>query len=185
MPRSVRSMVKTVVRSVFEQADEATIVVAISIEDAGLCRKGEGGRFVVDHDLTYRGDVPPNTHGGQLAFGQADFAGGMFLVTEPVRQFCGSADARQPSSASLGLVTGNGGSWARQRRSCSGPRTGRPSVGGQLLLARCVSCRHTFHNPRDLSALLGWPRGAGGGERPRRRVVADHCPPSGPPRLAI
>ena len=185
MPRSARSMVKTVVRSVFEQPDEATIVVAISIEDAGLCRKGEGGRFVVDHDLTYRGDVPPNTHGGQLAFGQADFAGGMSLVTEAVRQLCGSAAARQPSSASLGLVTGNGGVMGEGAAIVLGAENWSALSGSQLLLARCVSCRHTFHNPRDLSALLGWPRGAGGGERPRRRVVADHCPPSGPPRLAI
>lgn len=85
-----------------------TILVAITLEDAGLCEKGQGGPFIADHDLTFAGDLPLNTHGGQLACGQADLAGGMSHVTEAVRQLRGSVPSRQVSDASLALVTGNG-----------------------------------------------------------------------------
>jgi acetyl-CoA acetyltransferase len=85
-----------------------TILVAITLEDAGLCRKGQGGPFALDHDLTHRGDVPVNPHGGQLAFGQADLAGGMSHVTEAVRQLRNEAGIRQVRNARLALVTGNG-----------------------------------------------------------------------------
>ena len=37
---------------------------------------GEGMRWVREHDLTWRGNFPMNTHGGQLSFGQAGSAGG-------------------------------------------------------------------------------------------------------------
>lgn len=85
-----------------------TILVAVTLEDAGLCQKGQGGAFIADHDLTFRGDVPVNTHGGQLACGQADLAGGMSHVIESVRQLRGTADGRQLPNARLALVTGNG-----------------------------------------------------------------------------
>jgi len=41
-----------------------TITVLITLEDAGFCPKGRGGPFVEEHDLTYKGDLPVNTHGG-------------------------------------------------------------------------------------------------------------------------
>ena len=48
-----------------------TITVLLSLEDAGFCEKGKGMAFVADRDLTFRGDFPLNTAGGQLGFGQA------------------------------------------------------------------------------------------------------------------
>ncbi|HBQ87054.1 MAG TPA: acetyl-CoA acetyltransferase [Syntrophomonas sp.] len=54
-----------------------TITVLITLEDAGFCSKGEGGAFVENTDLTYKGSLPCNTHGGQLSCGQTSFAGGM------------------------------------------------------------------------------------------------------------
>ena len=53
-----------------------TITVLLTIEDSGFCGKGEGMAFVRDHDLSYRGDFPCNTHGGQLGFGQTGLAAG-------------------------------------------------------------------------------------------------------------
>src|SRR5690606_14587197 len=47
-----------------------TITALLTIEDSGFCGKGEGMAFVRDHDLSYEGDFPCNTHGGQLGFGQ-------------------------------------------------------------------------------------------------------------------
>lgn len=91
-----------------------TITVLISLEDIGFCRKGEGGKFVEDTDLTYKGSLPCNTHGGQLSCGQASFAGGMSHVTEAVRQLRGEAGLRQVKNNQLALVNGNGGVMSTQ-----------------------------------------------------------------------
>ena len=57
-----------------------TITVLMTLEDAGFCEKGKGMACVTEHDLTFRGDFPLNTAGGQLSFGQAGMAGGMHHV---------------------------------------------------------------------------------------------------------
>lgn len=85
-----------------------TIMVALTIEDAGLCPPGGFGDWLVGRDLSHRGDTPLNTHGGQLGFGQPDLAGGMTHVVEAVRQLRGSAEGRQIRNPRLALVTGNG-----------------------------------------------------------------------------
>lgn len=86
-----------------------TITVAITLEDAGFCAKGQGGPFIEEHDLTWAGDFPVNTHGGQLSFGQPGLAGGMSHVTEAVRQLRGQAQGRQVKDCELAYVNGNGG----------------------------------------------------------------------------
>jgi len=91
-----------------------TITVIVTLEDAGFCRKGEGGRFVAEHDLTYKGDFPCNTHGGQLSFGQPGLAGGMSHVIEAVRQLMGRGGERQVKDATIGYVNGNGGIMSEQ-----------------------------------------------------------------------
>lgn len=85
-----------------------TIMVAITLEDAGLCQPGEFGDLLRDHDLGHAGSLPLNTHGGQLGYGQPDLAGGMTHVVEAVHQLRGSAEGRQIDHATLALVTGNG-----------------------------------------------------------------------------
>jgi len=67
----------------------------MSLEDAGFCAKGDGMSFVASHDLTFRGDFPLNTAGGQLSFGQAAMAGGMHHVCDGTRQLMGRAGAAQ------------------------------------------------------------------------------------------
>jgi acetyl-CoA acetyltransferase len=91
-----------------------TITVLITLEDAGFCAKGKGGPFVEEHDMTYRGDLPLNTHGGQLSFGQPGLAGGMSHVTEAVRQLQGRAGDRQVPGCELAFVNGNGGIMSEQ-----------------------------------------------------------------------
>jgi acetyl-CoA acetyltransferase len=85
-----------------------SIVIAITLEDAGFCKPGHSGPWMTDHDLTWQGQHPLNTHGGQLSFGQADLAGGMSHIIEAVRQLRGEATGRQVPDASTALVTGNG-----------------------------------------------------------------------------
>ncbi|MCB1883093.1 MAG: thiolase family protein [Geminicoccaceae bacterium] len=85
-----------------------TIMVATTLEDAGLCPPGGFGAFVRDNGLGFDGTAPLNTHGGQLGFGQPDLAGGMTHVVEAVRQLRGEAHGRQVRNARTALVTGNG-----------------------------------------------------------------------------
>ena len=86
-----------------------TIAVILTIEDMGFCKKGEGGRFVEEHDLTFKGDFPVNTSGGQLSVGQPGDAGGMVNIIEVVRQLMGRADGRQVKNAEIGVTNSNGG----------------------------------------------------------------------------
>lgn len=85
-----------------------SIVIAITLEDAGLCPAGESGPWMAERDLTWQGSQPLNTHGGQLSFGQADLAGGMSHLTEAVLQLRNQAGERQVRDVETALVTGNG-----------------------------------------------------------------------------
>lgn len=91
-----------------------TITVLLSLEDAGFCEKGKGMQFVADHDLTFRGDFPLNTAGGQLGFGQAGNAGGMHHVCDATRQIMGRAGAAQVADCHRAFVSGNGGILSEQ-----------------------------------------------------------------------
>jgi acetyl-CoA acetyltransferase len=91
-----------------------SIVVPITVEDAGLCAKGDGGPWVAEHDFSVHSHLPVNPHGGQLGCGQADLAGGMGHVVEAVRQLRGTAGNRQIASAEVALVTGNGATMSEE-----------------------------------------------------------------------
>ncbi len=88
--------------------DDYPIAVMMQLEDLGYCSKGLGGQFVEDHALTFDGDFPVNTGGGELSVGQAGLAGGMLHVVEALRQLRGEAGERQVDSAQTALVTGIG-----------------------------------------------------------------------------
>ena len=91
-----------------------TIMVLLTLEEAGFCPRGEAGAFVEGHDLTYAGDFPLNTHGGQLSFGQPGMAGGMSHVTEAIRQIQKRSGERQIPDLELAYAHGNGGIIAEQ-----------------------------------------------------------------------
>lgn len=99
---------------VVEPYDCYTITVLLTLEDSGFCDKGEGMHFVSEHDLTYAGDFPVNTHGGQLGAGQAGLAGGMSQMIEGARQIMGRAESRQIESCDTALITGTGGIMSEQ-----------------------------------------------------------------------
>ena len=99
---------------VLEAYDCYTITVLLTIEDSGFCAKGEGKQFVLDNNLTFAGDFPVNTHGGQLGAGQPGLAGGMLQPVEAVRQVAGKADGRQVPDCDVALVTGTGGIMSEQ-----------------------------------------------------------------------
>ncbi|WP_299949482.1 thiolase family protein [uncultured Ruegeria sp.] len=86
-----------------------TIMVAATIEDAGLCAPGEFGDWLNDNGgMGPDAHQPINTHGGQLGFGQPDLAGGMTHVVEAVRQLRGDTPNRQIRNCMSALITGNG-----------------------------------------------------------------------------
>lgn len=91
-----------------------SITVLMSLEDAGFAQKGKGMQFVNEHDLTFRGDFPMNTAGGQLSFGQAGIAGGMHHVIDGVRQIMGRAGEAQVADCNRAFVSGNGGIMSEQ-----------------------------------------------------------------------
>lgn len=91
-----------------------TITVLLTLEDAGFCAKGEGLRFLREHDFTFKGNFPMNTHGGQLSFGQTGSAGGMTQVIEAIHQIQGRAGARQLGRHDLAYVSGTGGVMSEQ-----------------------------------------------------------------------
>lgn len=88
--------------------DDYPIAVLIQLEDLGFCKKGEGGRFVEAHDLSFRGDFPVNTGGGQLSVGQAGLGGGFLHLVEALRQLRGEAGPGQIAGAETAMVTGIG-----------------------------------------------------------------------------
>lgn len=105
---------------VFEPYDDFPFIVAMQIEDCGFCAKGEAGRFIEDRDLSYDGDFPVSTDGGQLSGGQPGGAiGGFAPVIESVLQLRHHAGGRQVAGAEIALATGFGGiPYGRPGRSC-------------------------------------------------------------------
>ena len=127
MPNLIDSPVRQAAERAFQMAgttpsavdltnvyDCFTITVIVTLEDAGFCKKGEGGAFVRERDLRFEGDFPVNTHGGQLGAGQSGLNAGLSHVIESVRQIQGRAGARQLPKCDLAYVNGNGGMMSEQ-----------------------------------------------------------------------
>jgi acetyl-CoA acetyltransferase len=94
--------------SFLQAYDDYTIAVLMQIEDCGFCKKGEGGRFVQENDISWKGNLPINTGGGQLSSGQPAMAGGFVHIVESVRQLAGEGGERQVPNAEIGVATGIG-----------------------------------------------------------------------------
>jgi acetyl-CoA acetyltransferase len=88
--------------------DDFLIALILQLEQTGFCGPGEGGAFVMAHDMTHTGDLPLNTGGGQISAGQPGLAGGGVNVVECLRQMFGEAGARQVRDAGNAMLTGIG-----------------------------------------------------------------------------
>jgi acetyl-CoA acetyltransferase len=82
-----------------------TITVLVTMEDLGLCDRGTAGAFVEAGQTGPGGDLPVNTNGGMLSYA----TGGMYHVTEAVRQLRREAGPRQLERTGLAVVNGVGG----------------------------------------------------------------------------
>jgi len=88
--------------------DSFTITVLVLLEDAGFCKKGEGGAFVAQGHLRRGGRLPLNTDGGGLSALHSGMRG-IFLIAEAVRQLRGDAGEAQVPDARVALAVGSGG----------------------------------------------------------------------------
>ena len=89
-----------------------TGTVVMMLEDLGFCRKGEGGPFVADGQMSYGGQIPSNTHGGLLSFAHSGMPGALFHFHEVIAQLRGQCGQRQVENAGLGLVHSLGAGFA-------------------------------------------------------------------------
>ena len=99
--------------------DSFTITVLMQLEDLGFCKKGEGGKFVMDGNLISGvGRLPFNTDGGGLCNNHPANRGGMTKVIEAVRQLRGQAHpAVQVKDCKLAIANGIGGALAARHTS--------------------------------------------------------------------
>ncbi len=88
--------------------DSFTITVLVLLEDAGFCKKGEGGAFVAEGHLRRGGRLPLNTDGGGLSSCHPGMRG-IFLLIESVRQLRGEAGDAQVPGCEVALAIGSGG----------------------------------------------------------------------------
>lgn len=88
--------------------DDFLIAIGLQLEMLGFCPYGQFSSYVMATDLSYSGDLPLNTGGGQISAGQAGLAGGGTNLIEAVRQLFGEAGDRQVKRTQNALVTGIG-----------------------------------------------------------------------------
>ncbi len=91
--------------------DSFTIMVAIQLEDLGFCKKGDGGKFVMDGNLISGvGKFPINTDGGGMCSNHPNNRGGMTKVIEAVRQLRGETHPKvQVPNCDIALAHATGG----------------------------------------------------------------------------
>jgi acetyl-CoA C-acetyltransferase len=93
----------------FELCDAFSIFVPLTLEAAGLAKRGEGWKMALDGSLQPGGKLPILTLGGHKARGNPLGAAGMYQIVEAVLQLRGQADAGQLSKARRALVQSLGG----------------------------------------------------------------------------
>lgn len=88
--------------------DDFLIALILQLEQTGFCGPGEGGAFVLAHDMGHAGDLPLNTGGGQISAGQPGLAGGGVNLIECLRQLFGEAGERQVKRHGNAMLSGIG-----------------------------------------------------------------------------
>lgn len=93
----------------YQLYDNFLISVVMQLEEVGVCEKGEGMAFVDRVDISYDGEYPVNTGGGQISGGQAGRMGGFVQFCEAIRQVTEEGGNRQVPDAETAVVTALGG----------------------------------------------------------------------------
>lgn len=87
-------------------------VALLLLEDLGFCEKGRAGEFVESGGIARDGDLPFNTHGGDLTFGQPGVSMWMNTAIECIRQLTDEPLGAAVPDADVGLVHGMGSTCA-------------------------------------------------------------------------
>jgi acetyl-CoA acetyltransferase len=93
---------------VFCLYDPNSFEIIRQFEALGLCKEGEGGPFVADHDLSVDGDVPTNPDGGLLSYAWCHMQTQTMKVIEAVKQLRGQAGPRQVKDAAVAIAANAG-----------------------------------------------------------------------------
>ena len=88
----------------FEVHDCFSIAEVLHYEDLGLCKKGEGGKFIEDGVSEIGGKYPVNPSGGLLSVGHPLGATGARQTVDVVWQLRGEAGKKQVEGAQIGLT---------------------------------------------------------------------------------
>jgi acetyl-CoA C-acetyltransferase len=101
--------------------DSFTITVVMTLEDLGFCKKGEGGKFVMDGNLISGvGKLPFNTDGGGMCNNHPVNRGGITQIIEAVRQLRGEAHPLvQVKNCDIALAHGTGGALSTRHGSAT------------------------------------------------------------------
>jgi acetyl-CoA acetyltransferase len=92
----------------FQPYDDFLIAVLMQLEQIGFCKRGEGSKFLMETDVSYRGSFPINSGGGQISAGQPAVCGSGVMVTEALRQLFQDGGERQVKKARTAMCTGIG-----------------------------------------------------------------------------
>jgi len=93
----------------FEVCDAFSIYALLSLEAAGLAKRGEGWKLAQSGDLAINGKLPVLTMGGCKARGNPIAAAGVYQAVEAVQQLRGTAGANQVKDARRALIQCLGG----------------------------------------------------------------------------
>jgi len=93
----------------FELSDSTSIYAALSLEAAGLARRGQGWQLAADGRLDLGGEMPISTMGGMKGRGNPLGAAGVYQMVEAVLQLRGQAGPNQINGARRALVQALGG----------------------------------------------------------------------------
>jgi acetyl-CoA acetyltransferase len=105
--------------NVVECHDAFTIAEILHYEALGLCKPGEGGRYVEDGHAGLGGKCPVNVSGGLLSRGHPLGATGVAQIVEIVTQLRKEAGSRQVEGARIGLAHCMGGDKAGDTKSAT------------------------------------------------------------------
>ncbi|MBI2964044.1 MAG: thiolase family protein [Deltaproteobacteria bacterium] len=94
---------------IVEAGGNFTHTVMMLLEDFGFCEKGAAGRFVEEGHIDVGGDLPMDTNGGWLSYGQPGISCGIDPIVEAVRQLRGEALGLQVAGARTALTHATGG----------------------------------------------------------------------------
>ena len=94
MKKAFRAALMMAGKDIYDMAfaevhDCFTIAEIIAYEDGGMCKKGEGGKFIEEGNPYVGGRLPVNTHGGLLGTGHPLGATSIAQTVEVIEQFRG------------------------------------------------------------------------------------------------